>query len=933
MKPFETPMDSGVNLKHISEYENPIMWEDENPNLYIITETIYSKDHVNELRKFIYDAVGKKIGLKIVSCIPHKANHKQVDRNPNRYHINHGHKDITKYVPPYAKVIAEGRAITYLTDGDLRTYDFHDYITNDTFFFHPNLRTNVYPIDYLSSFIDLKKGKKKDDFPYFFAILQILKTYKQTIEKKRWKLPDFEKVIDMKSFYDKFKDEPKIAIDSETDGLDWFTCNIGCITVAFDTKKGYYLPWEVIDPVEFGHFIKDKFQIYQNGQFDIKVFRRNGIPTDCLWVSYDTMHGGQVVNEMSLNSLKSQAWTLAKMGGYDKPLEEYKALYPKTKSYLDFPEEVLMPYASYDPVATMRLYERQNEIVDDLDKRFPIEKDQRFYKSPIAGTTRSYLYSLFPAINAINDSEYEGMLINIDVLKEESDKFKQELREQRDRVYNVFPGMDKIDMGSALQLSSYLKEHGYEPIDVSANYQKNEILYLLGDKQTQEYVRRGYKEFEEFRKYRRLIKLFSSFVGEEVDSGEFKISNIGDEVEDVDYGTAVFNSKINIEEQKNRRTNKRNNGKGKATGLWKYLKYHEDGTVRVHTSISAFLKLSGRNGSKAPNLQQIPKHGEDDYSHRIRRIFSTPSPEYSLAELDGKGFQLRIGAALSNDEAMRKAFSDPKIKGDLHSVTTQAIFKPGLTIEEVLKLKSSGDTEIIELRHKGKQANLSLEFGSSGLAFAMSTISSTWTIKEAEEYIKSNDLQDNLRHLKELDSKAGKDRRFKGKDEESYVYWTVANDIKKKFFSRYKGLKNWTTVFTKFPDRFGYVRTIHGAFRRLPYLKYIGEDTHKGKVKNWHNISLNTLAQNYENFFVTARLFYGIWRYIKDNNLKSRVIMTVHDSIVLYLHKEEKKLIIDKAREIFEFDYPENNGVKMELEAKVADYWGKGETWGEGEEL
>jgi DNA polymerase I-like protein with 3'-5' exonuclease and polymerase domains len=69
--------------------------------------------------------------------------------------------------------------------------------------------------------------------------------------------------------------------------------------------------------------------------------------------------------------------------------------------------------------------------------------------------------------------------------------------------------------------------------------------------------------------------------------------------------------------------------------------------------------------------------------------------------------------------------------------------------------------------------------------------------------------------------------------------------------------------------------------------------------------------------------------FIKENNLKSRVVMTIHDAIVTYLHREEKDLIITKLKEFFEKDIPENNGIPQILEGNICDPE-KGEVWGFG---
>jgi DNA polymerase I-like protein with 3'-5' exonuclease and polymerase domains len=95
------------------------------------------------------------------------------------------------------------------------------------------------------------------------------------------------------------------------------------------------------------------------------------------------------------------------------------------------------------------------------------------------------------------------------------------------------------------------------------------------------------------------------------------------------------------------------------------------------------------------------------------------------------------------------------------------------------------------------------------------------------------------------------------------------------------------------------------------------------------NRSLNSPVQNFE-IVLIVKTINGLTKFIKENNLKSRVWATIHDSIILYIHKDEVEIITKKAIEIFEEDIPENMGIPQELEGTIADYYNKGEAWGDG---
>ena len=172
----------------------------------------------------------------------------------------------------------------------------------------------------------------------------------------------------------------------------------------------------------------------------------------------------------------------------------------------------------------------------------------------------------------------------------------------------------------------------------------------------------------------------------------------------------------------------------------------------------------------------------------------------------------------------------------------------------------------------------------------------------------------------------------KGFDDDFYWYWTVANDIRKKFFATYKGLKEWVERVPKQAVEDGYVISPFGAIRRLPQLTYSGRDLVHSLHKNLLNISLNSPVQNYEAFMM-MKLIAELDQFIEDNNLKSYLIGNVHDSIVLYTHKDEEDIVFEKAKEIFGEDLPAHNGIPMILDVNRADFFGKGELWGFGTDM
>lgn len=866
------------------EHIDPVLYRDYDPDFYILSENHIAPYFIRtQLKPFIQQLTGdSSVGISVISTLPFKASPTAIQKSPVGYYKKNG-VDLTKYIPPHSKVLSMGRAINHITQGDILVNHLYDVVTNYTYFYSPHIKSYVFPVDMFFSWIDDKGWKQ------YYARHQIKKIHEFEIPKTREPKLKKETVEDVRQFIADHKNDPKVAIDTETDSLDYFEANIGCVTMSFDGRTGYYIPWGKIEPVksEFSEFLSHKYQIYQNGQYDTKVLRSNGIKHEHLHIDYDTLHGGHVLNELSPNSLKSQVWIYTRHGGYDWPLEDYKKKYPKLKNYLNIPFDILFPYAVMDAIVTYQLYDAQQNHLDWVDRNFPPERDKGLHQVEIQHTLREYLENyVIPAVNAFNDIEWDGMHINVDELRKQGKYFSKEARRLETEIRKKFSIPDNLNMDSHSELGKHIESLGY-PIEERGDGG----IPLINDEALSEWEKKGYTEFSLIHEYRQKTWFINTF--------------FGDEKED--------------------------------KGYWKLIRHHpEDGSYRVHSSIAAFLMKTGRNGSKNPNLMNIPKRGGDD-AKRVRKIFSPPSPDYYIMEADGAGYQLRIGAALSGDPQMKRAFLDPKIKGDLHSVTAQGVLKRDITLEEFLDLKKKGDPEIKNKRYKGKQANFSLEFGSTGFAFASETLLKEWPLKEVEEYLKEFEIEDNAKRLKSMaDKNDDVKSNPKGKSSvdvtmEFAKYWAVANDFRKKFFEQYPGLKKWIDTGGIFARSRGYARSVHGAFRRLPQLLSYNE-SEPSELKTYLNQSVNSPVQNFENTVMSGKLITTLRKYCSSPNVKSRVANMVHDSVVLYIHKDEIHDILKIAREIFEAEVPENNEVPMELEAEVADYFGKGEVWGEGTE-
>lgn len=138
-------------------------------------------------------------------------------------------------------------------------------------------------------------------------------------------------------------------------------------------------------------------------------------------------------------------------------------------------------------------------------------------------------------------------------------------------------------------------------------------------------------------------------------------------------------------------------------------------TGRVHTVYAQAVAATGRLSSNNPNLQNIPirtKRGQE-----VRKAFIPRNEDYVLLAADYSQIELRIIAALSEEETMIKAFQHGE---DIHASTAAKVFN--VPIEEVTH----------EQRSNAKTVNFGIIYGVSAFGLSNQTDLSR---KEAKELI------------------------------------------------------------------------------------------------------------------------------------------------------------------------------------------------------
>ncbi|WP_127845562.1 DNA polymerase I [Psychroflexus aestuariivivens] len=144
-------------------------------------------------------------------------------------------------------------------------------------------------------------------------------------------------------------------------------------------------------------------------------------------------------------------------------------------------------------------------------------------------------------------------------------------------------------------------------------------------------------------------------------------------------------------------------------------------TGRVHTEFMQTVAATGRLSSNNPNLQNIPIRTER--GREVRKAFVPRNEDYILMAADYSQIELRIIAALSEEETMIQAFKNGE---DIHASTAAKVF--GVKIDEVTRAQ----------RSNAKTVNFGIIYGVSAFGLSNQTDLSRSESKELiETYYKT----------------------------------------------------------------------------------------------------------------------------------------------------------------------------------------------------
>jgi DNA polymerase I len=249
---------------------------------------------------------------------------------------------------------------------------------------------------------------------------------------------------------------------------------------------------------------------------------------------------------------------------------------------------------------------------------------------------------------------------------------------------------------------------------------------------------------------------------------------------------------------------------------------HSD-TGRVHTNYQQTVAATGRLSSKDPNLQNIPIRTPE--GRAIRKAFIPASDQHVLLAADYSQVELRIAAALSQDQGLVEAF----IQGlDIHTATAAKVFD--VPVEEVDRA----------MRSKAKAVNFGILYGQGAFGLAQ-----------------------NL----------GIPRR-------------EAKEIIDAYFEQFKDLKQFTARCVDSVREKGYAETVMGRRRYLPDIQSNNATVRAFAERNAVNAPIQGSAAD-----IIKVAMVSVDKALKSAQLKSKMIMQVHDELVFDVLVEEVEAV------------------------------------------
>ncbi len=285
-----------------------------------------------------------------------------------------------------------------------------------------------------------------------------------------------------------------------------------------------------------------------------------------------------------------------------------------------------------------------------------------------------------------------------------------------------------------------------------------------------------------------------------------------------------------------------------------------DAKHRVHSTMNLTIAATGRLSSIDPNLQNIPVRTE--LGRKIREGFVAEKGNMIISA-DYSQFELRIAAAMAQDEAMIASFNEDR---DIHTETAALI--QGVPPEEVTK----------EMRYAAKAVNFGILYGQG----------------------------------------------VHGLSEGTGISYAEAKQFIDKYFEVRPKLKGMIERFRAEAKDRGYVETVMGRRRPTPDVQSSNFAIREGAYRAAINMPIQGSAADLTKMAMVKlqAQFEEKWKTEKEIGDRPQQIMQIHDSIMVECKEADAEAVSAMMKETMEQVYP-SLGVNLRVDVSVGKNWGE----------
>lgn len=146
------------------------------------------------------------------------------------------------------------------------------------------------------------------------------------------------------------------------------------------------------------------------------------------------------------------------------------------------------------------------------------------------------------------------------------------------------------------------------------------------------------------------------------------------------------------------------------------------------------------------------------------------------------------------------------------------------------------------------------------------------------------------------------------------VSWKEAKEYINTYLNKYHGIREFMKNIVEEAKDKGYVSTIFGRRRYIPELK----NKNKNIIQFGERIAMNTPIQGSAADIIKIAM-NNLYKALKENNLKSKLVMQVHDELIVETFDDEidivKSIMKEAMENVIKLDIP------LDIDLNVGDSW------------